>query len=460
VREAVVTAVLDPAGGKRLVAYVVARAGAEPGTDYRAFLRRQLPDYLVPAAVVCLGAMPVTPNGKVDRAALPAPGQERPQQGQGFVAPRDALERLLSRIWEELLETRPVGVRDNFFDRGGHSLLAVRLFARIEQEFHRHLPLATLFRGPTVEELARVLTEGEGPGPWSCLVPVQPGGALPPFFCAHAIDGDVVCFAELARELGPDQPFYGLRARGLDGEEPPHTRVEDMAAHYLAEVRRLQPEGPYHLGGFSSGVLIALEMAQQLVAGGQRVGLLACLDRLPVAAGTRPRRPGYRRLLANFVTNLIYWADDFVRCSRAVQLARIRDRGRTLRNWLARPFTGSPRHSSQLAGVIEEWVAPLPEHRREARLRFLEAHDRAYRAYQPRPYPGRITLFWARRQPLFSLQDPVPEYGPLAAGGVEVRVVLGSHRGILQAPQVRALAQQLRDSLGNARAGGSVEVAP
>jgi amino acid adenylation domain-containing protein len=483
VQEAVVVAREDKGGDKRLVAYLVpdartafarrpsagpAPANGHPAAgeapdpwggpgrlvgDVRGYLRERLPEYAVPGAFVLLPELPLNPNGKVDRKALPPPGQERAPEGDGFVAPRDGPERRLCRIWEELLGTRPVGVRDNFFDLGGHSLLAVRLFTRVEQEFRRHLPLATLFRGPTVEELARALAGGEAPGPWSCLVPLQPGGTLPPFYCVHAIDGDVFCYGELARELGPDQPFYGLRAWGLEGEVAPHARVEEMAAHYLAEVRRLQPEGPYYLGGFSSGALIALEMAHQLAAGGQGVGLLACLDRLPVNCGPR-RRPGSRRLLANFVRNLVCWADDFLRTDRDVQLARFRDRVRRLFNGLARPFLGPPQHSPQLAGVIEEWVSPLPEHRREARRRFLEEHDRAYRAYRPRPYPGRITLFSATRRALFSVEDPAGECGPVAAGGVEVRVVPGSHRGILKPPHVRALARQLRTALEVARAAG------
>ncbi|MFN8541740.1 MAG: amino acid adenylation domain-containing protein, partial [Thermomicrobiales bacterium] len=290
VRAAVVVVREDAPGEARLVAYVTPREGqaADPAA-LRVALRAQLPDYMVPAAFVVLEALPLTPNGKVDRRALPAPEEAAPGEGQGFLGPRDATELRLARIWEEVLGVRPIGVTANFFDLGGHSLLAVRLFARIAAEFGHDLPLATLFRAPTIADLAGFLRDGAEATSWSSLVPLQPHGALPPFFCIHPIGGNVLSFHDLAKHIGPDQPIYGLQARGLSGHEAPHTHVEEMAAHYIAEMRRLQPEGPYYVGGQCFGGMVALEVAQQLQAAGETVGLLAMFDNYA---------PGYTKLLS------------------------------------------------------------------------------------------------------------------------------------------------------------------
>src|SRR5262249_46858595 len=160
-----------------------------------------------------------------------------------FVAPRDMLERQLTQIWENILAIKPIGIRDNFFDLGGYSLLAVRLFEEIEQATGKTLPLATLFQAATIEQLADLLRQEEWSAPWSSLVAIQSNGSKPSLFLIHAVGGNVLHYRDLSRYLGPDQPFYGLQAQGLDGKQVPHTRVEDMAALYIREIRTLQPEG-------------------------------------------------------------------------------------------------------------------------------------------------------------------------------------------------------------------------
>ncbi|HEV3003090.1 MAG TPA: alpha/beta fold hydrolase, partial [Pirellulales bacterium] len=190
-----------------------------------------------------------------------------------FVAPRDAIERTLAAVWSDLTGREKVGVRDNFFELGGDSLMAVRLMAEVERQFGRKLPLVWLFQDPTLERLADVLRSGDQPA--VCLVPIRPrrAGSRPPLFCAHPAGGTVFCYRELARLLADDQPVYGLQARGIDGREPPRARLEEMAADYVAEIRKAQPVGPYWLLGWSLGGLIVFEMARQLAAAGQRTGL-------------------------------------------------------------------------------------------------------------------------------------------------------------------------------------------
>ncbi|MCA1686280.1 MAG: alpha/beta fold hydrolase, partial [Planctomycetia bacterium] len=282
VAAAAALAVDDPAGFKTLVGYLVPRGGETPSvSDLRGWLKARLPEYMVPSAFVVLDAMPMTPNGKVDRKALPDPEHGKAAASEPAVAPRDEVEERLARIWEDVLAVRPVGVNQSFFDLGGHSLLAIRLLGRIEEEFGRRLALAALFRGPTVEELAHVLraeAPRAGPGPWTPLVAIRPEGEKPPFFCVHPAGGIVYCFQDLARQLGGDRPFYALQAAGLEGDEPPFEVFEEMAARYVEAVRGAQPEGPYHLGGWSLGGVIAFEMARQLVAEGEAVGTVALFD--------------------------------------------------------------------------------------------------------------------------------------------------------------------------------------
>ncbi|HEY0737917.1 MAG TPA: amino acid adenylation domain-containing protein, partial [Herpetosiphonaceae bacterium] len=282
ISECVVVAREDAAGDKQLVAYVVeeprtenlepteSQAGNPLGSPFlvlgstlREFLAQRLPDYMVPSAFVLLDALPRTPNGKLDRKLLPAPDGSASGPSATFIAPRDTLELRLARIWEELLGVQPVGIRDNFFALGGHSLLVVRLMAQIQTQLGQKIPLATLFQEPTVEHLARTLRQWETQALATPLIALQPSGNQPPFFCVHAAGGSVLSYLELARLLGPDQPFYAFQAAGLDGEQPPHTQVETIAAAYLSALRAAQPHGPYRLGGWSFGGLVAYEMARQ-----------------------------------------------------------------------------------------------------------------------------------------------------------------------------------------------------
>ena len=225
--------------------------------DYETLLRAiaTTPDALLEDVKIETTPRKPTSGERPIPAALPA-----------LAAPSDDAERKLVAIWEEVLGTSPIGVHDNYFELGGHSLLAVRVMAEVAKKFRKQLPLATLVQAPTIAELAGLLRDTTWSASWSSLVPIQPDGTKPPFYCVHAAGGNVLTYFDLARHLGPDQPVYGLQARGLDGKQPPHNCLEEMARDYIAEIRQLQPEGPYYLGGTSWGGMIAFEIAQQLVA--------------------------------------------------------------------------------------------------------------------------------------------------------------------------------------------------
>jgi surfactin family lipopeptide synthetase A len=285
VQEAVVVARGDTPAEKHLVAYIVTAHGEAPSMkNLRSFLQEKLPGYMLPSAIVLLDALPLTPNGKVDRRALPAPEPDRRTAGETLVSPTLTVHYQLISIWEELLNTRPIGIRDNFFYLGGHSLLAARLVASIEQVFGKKLPLATLFAGPTIEQLVGALQQQEDIGPHSRspLVAVQPGGSRRPFFFLHGgyKGGAFYCFP-LARDLGADQAFYVLEPYRFDGLANPPT-LEAMAAAHITAMRTAQPKGPYLLGGFCNGGLVAYEMARQLHAEGETVDLLVLMNPHPV----------------------------------------------------------------------------------------------------------------------------------------------------------------------------------
>ncbi len=280
VSAAVVVVREDTPGDQRLVAYVVAQETAlemDVGA-LRAALKRALPDYMIPGAFVSLPVLPLTPNGKIDRALLPKPSVAAQDSTVRHASPRDPIERSLCEIWSKFLGARQIGIDDNFFDLGGHSILAARMFAQLDQRFGRQLPLATLFSAPTIRELARHYRETLEPAAGVALVPITVGGSLPPLFAVPGGGGNVLNLAPLARDLGSDQPFYGLQSIGLDGSTEPLERIEEMAERYLREVRQIQPHGPYRLLGVCFGATVAFEMSHQLLRAGEEVAFLGLVD--------------------------------------------------------------------------------------------------------------------------------------------------------------------------------------
>jgi aspartate racemase len=439
VRDAIVVVRKDESD-KHLVAYLTAHEGCELNVDeVRHALEQQLPGHMVPSVFVVLEAMPLSPSGKVDRRALPSADGFKPKSAGMFVAPGDELELKLARIWERVLNVRPVGINDNFFDLGGHSLLAVRLFALIEKAFGRNLPLATLFQAPTIAQLARAVRNEGWPAPWSSLVMIQGNGTRRPFFCVHAVGGNVLEYHDLARLLGPDQPFYGLQAKGLNGRDEPHTTINEMAAHYIREMREVQPEGPYLIGGRSSGGTIAFEMTCQLKAEGEEVALLALLDVYPAGYfklfpkgnGLREQMQRRTRRVTSHVNNLR-------------QLGLLEKLTYLLEKLSYVPAKFKHRVYRRAYKLYRRIGRPLPAVLKNIEeLNFVATRD-----YIPQTYSGRATLFSA--SDLTASYDVEDGWRQLVTD-LEVHKIPGNHLDIIREPHVQVLADKLNQCLQTAQ---------
>ena len=413
-----------------LVAYVVAQPGAALSIDgIRTFLQGYLRDYMVPASFVTLDALPLSSNGKVERNRLPAPdaviGPEK-----AFVAPRDDMERQLAAIWQEVLGVQSVGISDNFFELGGHSLLGLRMLARVEDVYAKNLPLSSLFDGGTVEHLAGQIRQTQTQ-PSSPLVVLQASGSKVPFVCVHPSGGNVLCYSELSRLLGPEQPFYGLQS-DFEREEP--VALEHMASEYVKALRAVQPRGPYRLGGWSFGGLVAFEMAQQLHLQGEDVASLALIDSWPPTLRAAPPHDDLA-LLAAFVRDLGGWRVDGLRISHE-DLGHLNP-DEQLNVCLER---------LQSADVLP---AELSVQRVRPLLNTFKHNVKAGARYSPKPYSRRITLLRTQKQAFDDFPCPVrhPDYGwnDLTSERVDVHELPGNHYTLLAEPNVSAIAQMLRN---------------
>jgi thioesterase domain-containing protein/acyl carrier protein len=362
-----------------------------------------------------------------------APSRTMSTATTASIAPRDEIEQRLIRIWERVLRVRPIGISDNFFDLGGHSLLAVRLFVEIKKTFKRDLPLATLFQGPTVEQLAGLLRNSGWVASSRSLVTIQPHGTKPPFFCVHGGGGNVLLFRGLSQHLGSDWPFYALQSQGLDGTRECLTRVEDMASSYLQEIRELQPEGPYFLGGFCMGGSIAYEIAQLLAHEGQKVALLALFD----TYNHNGKSPD-RSLSSSF---------SYARQKTRFHLANLRALPGPKRvSYIKTKFSEARRRAIGRAKVARTNLLNLICLRKLERLAFIEdINDQAGFAYRPRQYPGKITLF-KHLQNFSFLADPQMGWAGFSEelNLIEVPACPG---GMFVEPYVQILAARLKSAL-------------
>jgi len=425
VAEAVVDARDDGRGGKRLVAWLVADGGDRPSpAALREHLRERLPEAMVPTAFAWIGAFPRTDGGKIERRSLPDPEADGAAATEP-VAPRTELEAKLAEIWADVLGVETVGVEDDFFDLGGQSLVATRLAARIRAELGRELPLALLLRASTVARLAASLAAGreEVRPP---LIALHPHGIARPLFLGPPGGGHVVCYRKLASVLAPGIPVFGLQARGIDDGQAPMQTVAEIAAYFVDAVRAAQPEGPYHLGGWSFGGMVAFEMGRQLLAAGAEMGLVAMLDTSIPGARDPAETLDHARVMQRIVADLVGWAA-----------------ASSLRIETLRPL---PPREQAIAAVKQVRVKSLPESRVDEILALTavrRANLRALVSYVPGRYEGELTYFRTAASERALPRDGAVEFWESRVGTMTLHRVGGSHGSILEQPYVADVAARL-----------------
>ena len=462
VTSALVLAREDTPGDKRLVAYVVAGGQSQPTQDdLRNFLRERVPEYMIPSAVMMLDALPLTAHGKVDQNALPVP-QFVSRSGREYVAPKNGLQQQLVDIWEELFKLHPIGITDDFFELGGHSLMMIMLVARIEERLGKRVAMAVLFNEPTIEHLSELIGHGKETLFQSLLVPMQPDGTSPAFFSPHASGGNLWCYKDLAQHIGSEQPFYGVQPHTPETGLVVHTEIEAMAAEYVQAMRSVQPAGPYFLGGWSMGGVIAFEMARQLQELGETIGMLALID--AYAPTGEQSDHNWAMLLSAFALDL----------------------GISAKN--LRPFLEKISSFPPMVQLRKVWAEAKAEKLIPSDMTLVEfrkifdifkINANTMESYRPREYQGKITLITSEQdialdliifrdtpsdngeKPLLeegapdegrslTARDPLKGWGQFATGGIDLHVVPGDHFSMLREPHVSVLAEQLRISIQQA----------
>jgi thioesterase domain-containing protein len=399
-------------------------------------VKEKLPDYMVPSAFVTLKEMPLTQNGKVDRRALPAPNTEGLAEKE-YVAPRDALEMELTKIWESVLGLKSIGIRDDFFELGGHSLLAVRVFGQIGKVIDVDLPLSILFQAPTIELLAAVLRKRSGVVrvAGTSLVELHGEGSLRPLFCVHPGSGNIFCYIELSRLLGKDQPVYAFQSRALEkGAAWPS--IEQMAEHYIELLRGVQTEGPYCLGGLSLGGVVAFEMSRQLEDAGQEVSLLAIID--------APAPRVMKKLPADDLFLMLDFAEVMGVVPASISLSQEEALQMSVRERLAYVLDQGQREGAMPLEITLATIERLWE--------VFQENVRALMVYGGGNYEGKATLFrTADTAAIYSSEGNGMGWEELVTGGVQVEELPGTHYTIVQKPHVGILASRLRAHLHEAQ---------
>ena len=415
VRGCVVTASREPAGEARLLAYVVSASAQRPAVqDLRAHLKTILPDYMIPSGFAFLEAIPLTPNGKVDRGALPIPGTGLTDLTVGYVAPRNQVEQVMADIWAELLGVERVGVFDHFFELGGHSLTATRLIARLKSALQIDLPLRSIFIEPTIAGLSKHFIYDEFTQRyyhvgeitrWNRLVPAQPKGSRIPFFMvAGFMDADdtLRVLSRLIPHLGLDQPVYGFQPRWLDGHSERYSGASEMAAEFLADLRAVQPEGPYLLGGDCAGGIVAFAMAEELLRLGEEVRLLVMFDTYrPSFFSATGLRLYHAWTRGKHILNVI---GQFIRANGRQKLQLFRELGR----WKLRPVespTGEESAFHRIYRLRMDYMRTMYQHRLKH-------------------YPGQITLIVNEIQ--YKLDKEMGWKG-VARDGLQIHCTPGDH---------------------------------
>ena len=443
IEAAVVVAREDQPGNKRLVAYVVlTKANTSPDLDradvlcWRTRLTTVLPTYMIPSAFVAIPAIPITPNGKINRKALPAPVQLTTDwlEPTRLTLPVTPEEKQLTVIWKQVFELSSISVDDNFFDLGGHSMLAVRVMAQLERETGRRLPLSTLFESPTIRSMARLIQPEQTNDLKRSLVPIKPSGSKTAVYIVHGGGLNLLTFRGLIEYMDAEQPIYGFQARGLDGTEEPLDDMEAIAADYIEELLEHDPVGPYALAGYSFGGYVALEMAHQLLAQGKTVKLLGMLD--TNAEESADRRPFLNRMawkLGRQLPKIVWIGRSFIEHP----LLTLRYQGEYMERQVKNILRAVGLADDQTYSEIQD----------KNLIRIIEKHETAFHKYRMKSYGSVIDVFKAQKRLYFVEDREFLGWKKYARQGVRIHNVPGDHKEMLLPPNDKEFARILQQAL-------------
>lgn len=438
IKEAVVVARDDIPGDPRLVGYVVLKDEGKAIDlksqikEWQQRLLAVLPEYMVPDDFVLLTSIPITPNGKRDRNALPKPDYSVANRDTVYVPPRTAVEKEVAAIWEEFMGVEKISITDNFFSLGGRSLVAVQIMARIEKVTGKRFPLATLFEHSTIEKFSLILNTEARSISWDSLVPIKPDGSKMPLYIVHGAGLNVLLFNTLAMKMDKEQPVFGLQAKGLNGIDEPLDVMEDIAAHYIKEILNQNPNGPYALAGYSLGGTIAYEMAHQLMSMGKKVNMLAVFD--TYAIQTDIYDPVFKRtinrirlIIMKFINSIVLLADDPKRTFEyKTTLAKRR---------IIRLFWNFRRKDHKQEGFFA-YDNDIDEASAKAKLNYFQ-----------KPLYIAVDLFKAKKRTFYMDDYEYMGWSAFALKGVNVHNIPGEHNTIFAPPNDHEFAFVLQQCL-------------
>ncbi|MFN6461416.1 MAG: non-ribosomal peptide synthetase [Nostoc sp. DedVER02] len=437
VQESVVITTNETQGNSRLIAYLVTNK-PDISLQILPYLQQKLPSYMLPSAFVVLDALPLTPNGKVDKRSLKPDEVIRSNTTRNFVPPRNFTELSLVKLWENILNTNPIGVTDSFFDLGGHSFLAIRLMAQIHDRFEHNLPLSILFENPTIEQLATIVSQPSRQSSNSPLVAINSSGSKIPFFCMHGAGGGISHYFNLSRRLGEDYQFYALEDT-QDQDKPEIISVEETATRYLKEIRQVQPNGPYLLGGHCYGGVLAFEIAQQLQSQGETVSLLVVIDAILSETHIEFTKDDDAKFLLRMAESIK--TDNNIDFS--VPFEELRDLPLNEQLYLINKKANFIFSDTEIKDFLRHY-------------KVFKAHVQAMRSYVPQMYSEKMTLFRANEPIIHDFEssewntdDPFLGWSRFCQQPIEVIEVTGDHFSMFVEPYIQDLAKNLRSCIDN-----------
>lgn len=430
----------DTPGDKKLVAYIIKKENQETDiSDLRQFLKTKIPDYMVPSSFVFIDQFPLTPNGKIDRKVLPPPQESAAQQSKEYVAPATETEKKLAAIWSEILKIKQIGTDEDFFEIGGHSMIAVTLMVKIEKELGVRLPLAVLFDHGTIHEMGLLLDKKSEPVHWGSLVPIRSKGTKKPLYLVHGAGLNLLLYTTIVAHLDPDQPVFGLQAKGLDGEDEPLYSIEEIAAYYNEEILKIDKSGSYALAGFSMGGQLAYDMARQLVEAGFKVSFLGVFDTVSENVSDR-HIPFFKRYLLRinrFYHQLAWVAGTFLKMPMNKKREFFALKMRSFKQKITKDD-----YEYKPEGVSVGKQSELPKYLHKVH----RANYLALEKYILPPYPGKLHLFRAMDQK-FYIKDPVNYGWDEYVKEMVIHHIPGEHSTIFAPPNDELFARTLQKCL-------------